>query len=119
MLEIKHLDHILITIPTGTSKDARKFYLEILQLNEIHGNHPHGAIWIKLGNIELHIREEEGHQRNSARHAAFVVKNLKTAKDFLIHNNVEISYSSAIKGRDRCFFRDPWGNRLELIEFIS
>tara|TARA_R110002124_G_scaffold221606_1_gene387112 strand:+ start:286 stop:645 length:360 start_codon:yes stop_codon:yes gene_type:complete len=119
MLEIKHIDHFLITIPTGTIEEARRFYAETLRLNEIPGDHPHGAIWIKLGNIELHIREEEGHQRNSARHAAFVVKNLKAAIDFLIQNNVEISYSSVIKGRDRCFFRDPWGNRFELIEYIS
>lgn len=119
MLEIKHLDHILITIPTGTSEAARRFYTTTLQLDEIPGDHPHGAIWMKIGNIELHIREEEGHQYNSARHSAFVVQNLSQAKSFLQKVEVELSYSSIIEGRDRCFFRDPWGNRFELIEFVS
>ncbi|PZX48324.1 VOC family protein [Algoriphagus chordae] len=118
MLEIERLDHVLITIPPNTSAEAVEFYCKKLQLNEIPGRHPNGAIWIELGNIELHIREEEGHQSKSARHPAFVVKNLEAAKSFLLKEEIEISYSSIIEGRDRCFFRDPWGNRFELIEYV-
>lgn len=117
MLEITHLDHILITIPTNTREEARLFYTDKLSLKEIPGTHPSGAIWIEMGDIELHIREEEGHQNNSARHPALVVENLDKAKGFLQKENIEISYSSVIEGRDRCFFRDPWGNRFELIEY--
>lgn len=117
MLDIKSLDHVLITIPPNSRKEARQFYIEKLLLKEIPGTHPHGAIWIRLGDIELHIREEDIHQSNSARHAAFVVPDLEEAKGFLEKENIEISYSSKIAGRDRCFFRDPWGNRFELIEY--
>lgn len=118
MIEIERIDHILITIPLDTQTDAKRFYTEILALKEIPGDHPSGATWVQLGEIELHIREEDMHQMNSARHTAFVVKDLALAKSFLQKNQIEVSYSSAIEGRDRCFFRDPWGNRFELIEYI-
>jgi len=35
----------------------------------------------------------------------------------LAKQGIEVAFSSVIEGRDRCFFRDPWGNRFELIEF--
>ncbi|SFB32298.1 VOC family protein [Algoriphagus aquimarinus] len=117
MIDIERLDHVLITIPTNTREEALRFYTETLSLKEIPGNHPNGAIWVAFGDIELHIREEAIHQHNSARHAAMVVKDLAGAKAFLQKENVEISYSSVIEGRERCFFRDPWGNRFELIEY--
>src|SRR5690606_26211285 len=111
MIEIERLDHVLITIPKDTSDEVKRFYTEKLLLKEISGDHPNGAIWVQLGEIELHIREEEDHQSTSARHTAFAVKSLESAIDFLHTANIEISYSSKIEGRERCFFRDPWGNR--------
>jgi len=117
MIDIERLDHVLITIPTNTRKEAIRFYTQTLALEEILGNHPNGAIWVRFGDIELHIREEDIHQNNSARHAAVVVKDLSAAKAFLQKENIEISFSSVIEGRARCFFRDPWGNRFELIEY--
>jgi len=117
MLEILNFDHILITVPPATSEAARDFYTKKLMLKEIPGEHPKGAIWIKLGNYEIHIREEEGHQSNSARHAAFAVKNLEEVKAFLVKKEIKISYSTKIEGRERLFFYDPWGNRFELIEY--
>ncbi|MBN3583388.1 phage portal protein [Algoriphagus aestuarii] len=119
MLEILRLDHILISIPPNTRELAREFYVGKLNFIEIEGDHPHGAIWIKAGDIEIHIREEAIHQTQSVRHSAFQVKDLKATKELLLSKNIEISFSTLIEGRDRCFFRDPWGNRFELIEFIK
>ncbi|REG88720.1 VOC family protein [Algoriphagus antarcticus] len=117
MIDIERLDHVLITIPPNTREEVKRFYTETLLLKEIPGTHPNGAIWIQIGEIELHIREEDDHQSASARHSAWVVKDLEAAKAFLQKENIEISFSSLIEGRDRCFFRDPWGNRFELIEY--
>lgn len=116
MITFKRLDHVLITIPEGQTKAARNFYRMVLELKEIPGQHPRGAIWFTIGDIELHITEEPGNS-NSDRHPAFEVANLNEAKLFLKKKNVEIELSSEILGRQRCFFRDPFGNRFELIEF--
>jgi catechol 2,3-dioxygenase-like lactoylglutathione lyase family enzyme len=117
-IEFKRLDHILITIPEGTKQLGLKFYKEILNIEEIPGNHPRGALWFKMGDVQLHVREENG-VNYSDRHPAFEVTNLEAAKDFLKAASIEIAYSSEIDGRERCFFRDPFGNRFELIAFTA
>nr|WP_293834003.1 phage portal protein [uncultured Arsenicibacter sp.] len=116
MIQFKRFDHILITIPPGTTELARLFYGEILSLQAISGGHPHNAIWFQMGDIQLHIREEtEGPL--SSRHPAFEVVSLTDAKQFLTARGIGLTYSSDIEGRDRVFFRDPFGNRFELIEY--
>ncbi|MBB6270814.1 catechol 2,3-dioxygenase-like lactoylglutathione lyase family enzyme [Pedobacter cryoconitis] len=117
MLDLIRLDHLLIIIPPGSKKAARKFYAEILLLKEVPGGHPRGAIWFEMADIQIHLREEEGHKTTSDRHPAFVVAKLEAAINFLKQRAIQISYSSEINGRERCFFRDPWGNRYELIEY--
>ncbi|KMQ65306.1 phage portal protein [Chryseobacterium sp. FH2] len=117
MIDFKHLDHILITIPPGAIEAARIFYGQVLVLKEIQGSHPKGAIWFEIGNIQLHLREKTAHQTNSDRHPAFVVNDFAAAKKFLEQQQISISYSSEIEGRQRCFFRDPFGNRFELISY--
>ncbi|MCC5936692.1 MAG: phage portal protein [Lunatimonas sp.] len=117
MIDFIRLDHVLISIPPGSRAQARMFYTQVLALTEIQGQHPHGALWFQLGDAELHVREEEGHTSDSSRHPAFEIRDLAEAKSFLLSRGVDVSYSSEIDGRDRCFFRDPWGNRFELIEY--
>ncbi len=116
MLTLKRVDHILITIPQGKTAKARHFYATVLGLHEIEGKHPKGAIWFNMGDIQLHVREEAG-GNYSDRHPAFEVDDLAAAEQFLKSKNILISYSSEIDGRGRCFFRDPFGNRFELLEY--
>src|SRR5690606_33899018 len=117
MIDFKRIDHLLVCIPLGAKEAARIFYADTLGLREIPGNHPNGAQWFEIGDVELHIREEDLVSGISGRHAAFEVRDLAEAKRFLEGQGLEIAYSSVITGRDRCFYRDTWGNRFELIEF--
>ncbi len=57
MILFKRLDHILLSIPEGETASARAFYGGILELAEIPGNHPGGAIWFQIADIQLHLRE--------------------------------------------------------------
>jgi catechol 2,3-dioxygenase-like lactoylglutathione lyase family enzyme len=116
-LRIKRLDHVMITIPEGTKAEARIFYSDVLQLPEIEGEHPRGAMWFLIGDIELHVREEVAGPISS-RHPAFEVESLDSAKHFLISKGIDIAYSSEIDGRQRFFFRDPFNNRFELLEHL-
>ncbi|GAB2603338.1 VOC family protein [Spirosoma areae] len=118
MIDIKRLDHILICIPEGKTAEARAFYGQVLKLTEIPGTHPAGAIWFAIADIQLHLREEAPGNL-SLRHPAFEVADLNAAKQELEQNGIVISYSSDIDGRQRFFFRDPFGNRLELLQFTQ
>jgi hypothetical protein len=44
MIVFKTLDHILISIPSGSKVQAKTFYSEVLELKEIMGNHQRGAL---------------------------------------------------------------------------
>lgn len=118
MIQFRRLDHILICIPQGETGSARAFYGKVLGLDEISGTHPGGAIWFQLADIQLHIREEAGGDY-SKRHPAFEVIDLEAAKQTLERKGIAIDYSSEIDGRHRFFFHDPFGNRFELLQFIS
>ncbi|AKD57083.1 VOC family protein [Spirosoma radiotolerans] len=118
MIQFTRLDHILISIPEGKTAEARAFYSQVLNLREIPGEHPGGAIWFEIAGIQLHLREEPGGSL-SLRHPAFEVEDLAGAKHELEQKGVAISYSSDIDGRQRFFFRDPFGNRIELLEFTN
>lgn len=117
MINFRRADHILITIPIDKREEARRFYTQILTLTEIPGEHPNNALWFQMADIELHIIEEGTENDRSARHPAFEVDNLDEAKAHLQSRGIELSFSSKIKGRDRFFFRDPFGNRFELLCF--
>jgi len=116
MIQFKRLDHVLVAIPEQKTDEARAFYSQVLGLTEIPGNHPAGAIWFEIADIQLHLREEAGGNW-SLRHPAFEVADLEEAKQQLLAQGVEISYSSVIEGRDRFFIRDPFGNRMEFIQY--
>lgn len=118
MIQFTRLDHILISIPEGKTAEARAFYTDVLGLTEIQGNHPKGAIWFQIADIQLHLREEAGGY-SSYRHPAFEVANLDVAKQELERSGIAISYSSEIDGRQRFFFRDPFDNRFELLQFVG
>jgi catechol 2,3-dioxygenase-like lactoylglutathione lyase family enzyme len=116
MIQFKRLDHILISIPEGKRAQARTFYSQVLGLHEIPGEHPKGAIWFQIADIELHLREEEV-GNYSSRHPAFEVIDLETARQELEQKDIALEYSSEIDGRQRFFIRDPFGNRIEFLQY--
>lgn len=83
MIAFKKLDHILICIRENAEEEGKKFYKGVIGLEEIPGEHPNGAIWFKIGDIELHVRPENGQVFISSRHPAFEVEHLQQAKDAL------------------------------------
>lgn len=120
MISFKRLDHVAVMIPRGKTAEARAFYGEVLQLKEIPGQHPRNATWFEAGDVQLHLVEEDdlpGHV--SGRHPAFEVTDLEAARQYLQSKGIEISYSSVITGRERFFFRDVFGNRIELLEYLQ
>ena len=82
MIDFRRIDHVLICVPLGARTEARDFYAERLKLKEITGEHPNGALWFVMGDVELHVREEAADAQKSGRHPAFEVGDLTVAKEF-------------------------------------
>lgn len=116
----KKLDHVQLTIPSGKEEEARQFYGEILKLQEIEKPgplKPSGGVWFKIAGIELHLGVEN--TVNTKRHPAFEIVNLTEARKYLEKNNIKIKEEIQIPGRKRFSFYDPFGNRIELLEYES
>lgn len=119
-IAFKRLDHIMLCIPPGKEQEARDFYGGVLGLEELTDLGyplPNGAIWFQAADIQLHIRAEEVHDL-SQRHPAFEVHDLEAARAVLETHGIAYKNESKIPDRDRFSFRDPFGNRIELIEML-
>ena len=114
------IDHVQITIPTGEEPAAREFYCGLLELTEIEkpdALKPRGGFWLKVGDRELHVGTEAGVDRRATKaHVAFAVTDLETWRTRLSRAGISAEDGVPIPGCERFEFRDPFGNRLELIQ---
>src|SRR5690606_20292087 len=111
MLQLRKTDHYTINYPLGQEAEVISFYKDKLQLQQIENLVPN-TFWFIMGDIELHLSSGETNLKES-RHAAFVVDDLEKANFFLAERNILIETPSKtvkIEGRERLFFRDPFGN---------
>ncbi|MCB2229127.1 VOC family protein [bacterium] len=120
---INRIHHIEITVPTDREEAAREFYLRSLGLNEIpkpDSLRYRGGFWVRLDNVDLHVGLEDGYDRSGMKvHVAYQVGDLKRWRKIITELGLTIRESIPIPGYDRFEFRDPFGNRIELIQAIE
>lgn len=116
------LHHAQITIPKGAEDEGKKFYCQLLGLQEkekpksLQGR---GGFWLQVGESEVHIGTENGIDRLKTKaHLAYQVDDLSFWRETLERNDIHIIESVPIQGFERFEFRDPFGNRVELIQVV-
>lgn len=120
-IHFEKIDHVQITIPKDTEADARKFYSGLLGLEEIEKPDTlksTGGVWFKIAGAELHLGIEENSVKTKS-HPAFEIENIEEVKKYLSENGVRIKEEVPITGRNRFSFFDPFGNRIELLEYLN
>lgn len=114
------IHHAQITIPTGREDDARRFYCGILGLREIDkpaALKGRGGFWLQVGDKQVHVGVEDGVDRNSTKaHLAYAVSDLAHWRGTMSANGIGVVTGEGIPGHDRFEFRNPFGNRVELIQ---
>ncbi len=121
MIDFIRIDHIHFCVPPERLEDARRFYTEIIGLQQTERpDHLFSTpgYWFNIGNAALHIGVEPSLPR-STRHTAFEVIDVDAAREHLENNNVEIVEEPQIPGRKRFAFIDPFGNRIELLQMTG
>ena len=117
------LHHAQITIPKNAEDAARKFYCNFLDLPEIEKPDAlkgRGGFWIQVGDRQVHIGTENDVNRLATKaHLAYEVTDLKHWRARLTDLNIEIPESVPIPGFTRFEFRDPFGNRVEMIQKLK
>ncbi|WP_064093619.1 VOC family protein [Rossellomorea aquimaris] len=116
----KGIDHIQLAGPKGCEEEARKFYNEILGLEEIakpENLQGRGGCWFQFGSQEIHVGVQKDFVPATKAHPGLLVSNLEELRERLVGMGVEVKEDTPIKGRDRFFVSDPFGNRIEFLEF--
>lgn len=118
-ISFKRVDHIHISVAYEKLEDARLFYTGIIGLEQIdRPNHlfKTPGYWFNVADVQLHIGVEM--QRSaSTRHTAFEVTDVDAALKYL-EGKVVLLEEPEIPGRKRFAFLDPFGNRIELLQYL-
>jgi catechol 2,3-dioxygenase-like lactoylglutathione lyase family enzyme len=114
------LHHAQITIPRGREDEARAFYIGLLGLTEIPKPdvlQGRGGFWLQVGDQQVHVGVEDDIDRSQTKaHLAYTVDDLVALCDRLAAAGYPIDADVPLPGMTRCELRDPFGNRVELIE---
>jgi catechol 2,3-dioxygenase-like lactoylglutathione lyase family enzyme len=114
------IHHVQITAPAGQEQAARNFYCKVMGFREIEKPKAlkgRGGLWLAVGDLEVHVGIEIGGDRAATKaHLAYQVTDLAKWRDRLEKVGVAIGDSAPIPGFERFEFRDPFGNRVELIQ---
>jgi catechol 2,3-dioxygenase-like lactoylglutathione lyase family enzyme len=111
--------HVQLAMPAGCEDVAERFYAGSLGMEPIR-KPPHlaarGGCWFRGDGLELHLGVEDGFQASAKAHPAFRVEGLASLRAALAADGAEVAEDTDLEGHDRCYVRDPFGNRIELIE---
>ena len=113
------IDHVQITVPSERVEEARRFYCGLLGLREIEKPDSlknRGGFWLDAGGQRVHVGVEDGVDRLATKaHVAYKVVDIDLWRTNLTAAGFELFDGVPIPGYDRFEFRDPFGNRVELI----
>ena len=116
------LHHIQLAMPEGEEEAALKFYGAILGLTQVAKPPelaPRGGLWFRDEALEVHLGIEEPFTPARKAHPAFLVRNLATLRERIETAGYRVTDDVALEGFHRCHVRDPFGNRLELVEPVT
>ena len=115
------LDHAQVVVPRMEEARARWFYAEVLGLRETPKPAPlraRGGAWFRAGAQALHVGLVDAFQPAGRAHPALLVRDLDALRRRLEDAGLPIGEDAPIPGYRRLETRDPFGNRIELMERI-
>ena len=113
------IDHVQLAAPAGCEDAARRFFGELLRLQEMakpEALRGRGGVWFRVGAQQLHVGVEADFSPARKAHPAFSVSGYDELQNRLRAAGVELTEDNSIPGLRRCYLADPWGNRIELVE---
>ena len=118
--EITGIHHVQLAMPPQEEEAGRKFYGDLLGLPEVAKPSelaPRGGLWFRSGSLEVHLGvEREGFTPARKAHPAFLVSGLDDLRDRLAAAGYRIDEDVQLEGYRRFHVRDPFVNRIELVE---
>lgn len=113
------LDHVQLAYPPDGDAQARRFYGEVMGFTEVEKPAPmraRGGMWFQAGPVGIHLGVEPGFRPSAKMHPALRVADLEALVARLVAAGFEWKPSDELPGTRRGHTRDPFGNRIELIQ---
>jgi catechol 2,3-dioxygenase-like lactoylglutathione lyase family enzyme len=118
-MAVTGIDHILLAMPPGGEAKGLAFYCGLLGFTELPKPDSlagRGGVWMQAGSAVLHLGTEDGFAAPRRAHPAFLVDDLDATIGTLRAAGVELQFDVPLPGYERVHARDPFGNRIELME---
>ncbi len=117
------IDHVQLAAPPGCEQAACEFYAGLLGWEEIAKPEPlraRGGVWFQCGSHQVHIGVQRDFVPATKAHPAFRVERIDGLREYLLGHGVQIEDDDirAEEGVKRFYLRDPFGNRLEFLEWL-
>jgi catechol 2,3-dioxygenase-like lactoylglutathione lyase family enzyme len=106
-------------MPRGREGDARAFYAGVLGLTEIDKPAElaeRGGCWFRRGEVEIHLGVEEEFAPARKAHPGILTEDLDELRARLEEAGHDAEPDTLLPGFRRIYTRDPFGNRVELLE---
>lgn len=114
------LDHVQLAVPAGSEDICRDFWAGCVGLVEIAkppALQARGGLWFDLEGAELHLGVEQDFHPARKAHPAFSIAGLDELAAKFKESRYPVSWAGDIAGRRRFFTEDPFGNRIEFLEY--
>lgn len=114
------IDHVQLAAPPGSEDIARKFFHDVMGMEEIEKPEElkkRGGVWFRCGKSQIHIDIDYDFKPAKKAHPAIHVKNLNELKSVLLQNGIQVREDEALPGAKRFYIDDPFGNRIEILEW--
>lgn len=110
------LDHVQVAAPPGCEPQARRFYGQLLGLDEVEKPPAlagRGGVWFG----QLHVGVSQAFTPATKAHPALRVSGprLTELAERLTAAGAPVTWDDRLPGHRRFYTSDPWGNRLELL----
>lgn len=113
------LDHVQLAMPAGGEERARAFYFGVLELPE-KPKPPQlasrGGCWFETERVKIHLGVEQDFRPSAKAHPGLLVGDLDDLLARCREKGFDTTAPELIEATRRAFVRDPFGNRIELIE---
>ena len=110
-VQVYGINHVVIEV--DDAKKAVEFYSDVFNLEMLRGGE--GAAWCKLGEHQfLAIFEVEKPNPDRMKHFGIMVRDEAQISE--VREKLTQKYGLAIEPDSTCDFRDPWGNRIQVVD---
>jgi catechol 2,3-dioxygenase-like lactoylglutathione lyase family enzyme len=110
-IQVYGANHVVIEV--DDVEKAVAFYTDVFNLQMLRGGE--GAAWCKLGEHQfLAIFEVAELQPDRMKHFGLIVRDESQIRE--IREKITKQYGLDVEPDFRCDFRDPWGNRIQVVD---